>query len=65
VSASVKRREFITLIGSGPPTWWSASAERLAGKYVNHYVTDGEVTAASLMVKMSALPESRSSKYRQ
>jgi hypothetical protein len=26
--------------------------QRLASKHVNHYVTDGEVTAASLMVKV-------------
>jgi hypothetical protein len=28
------------------------AGQRLASKYVNHYVTDGEVTAASLMVKI-------------
>jgi hypothetical protein len=27
------------------------AGQRLASKHVNHYVTDGEVTAASLMVK--------------
>jgi len=28
------------------------AGQRLASKHVNHYVTDGEVTAASLMVKV-------------
>ena len=30
----------------------SYKGQRLTGKHVNHYVTDGEVTAASLMVKV-------------
>jgi hypothetical protein len=28
------------------------AGQRLASEHVNHYVTDGEVTAASIMVKV-------------
>jgi len=28
------------------------AGQRLASEHVNHYITDGEVTAASLMVKV-------------